>query len=106
MNKATALAEIENGRIALEPIYLRAGDVLIRDVRAIHRGTPNSTDEPRPMVVLGYSRRWLFRPEVSIRVPQATLERLSATARHMLRFNPVVQQLDDSGGEGYQSFAY
>ena len=32
---------------------------MIRDVRHIHRGTPNFTDTPRPMVVIGYSRRWL-----------------------------------------------
>lgn len=105
MEKAQALADIAEQRIALEPVYLRAGDVLIRDVRAIHRGTPNRTDEPRPMVVLGYSRRWLLRPEVSIQVPRATFERLSAAARHMLRFNPMVERLEQTG-EVYQSFAY
>ncbi len=39
---------------------MRPGDVMIRDVRALHRGTPNHTNEPRPMVVIGYSLRWLF----------------------------------------------
>jgi ectoine hydroxylase-related dioxygenase (phytanoyl-CoA dioxygenase family) len=106
MDKSAALADIEAGRIALEPVYMRAGDVLIRDVRAIHRGTPNRTGEPRPMVVLGYSRRWLLRPEVSIRVPRATYEQLSPAARHMLRFNPVVEHLDTEATEVYQSFAY
>jgi hypothetical protein len=106
MDKHTALQRISSGRIALEPVYLRAGDVLIRDVRAIHRGTPNRSSQPRPMVVLGYSRRWLLRPEVSIEVPRATFEQLSPAARHMLRFNPIVERLHERSSEAYQSFAY
>lgn len=31
---------------------------MIRDVRALHQGTPNNTAAPRPMVVIGYSRSW------------------------------------------------
>ena len=58
------------------------------------------------MVVLGYSRRWLLRPEVSIRVPRAALERFSERARYLLRFNPVVENIEDEGEEVYQSFAY
>ncbi|MCA1633861.1 MAG: phytanoyl-CoA dioxygenase, partial [Acidobacteria bacterium] len=86
---------------------MRLGDVLVRDVRGLHRGTPNRTREPRPMVVLGYSRRWLYRPEVSIRVPRAALETLSERARFLLRFNPVVDSPDEADAtEVYQSFAY
>ncbi|HEX8336467.1 MAG TPA: hypothetical protein VF621_07035, partial [Pyrinomonadaceae bacterium] len=64
------------------------------------------TDVPRPMVVVGYSRRWLFRPEVSVRVPRAALATLSERARFLLRFSPVVDSPDDGGEEVYQSFAY
>jgi ectoine hydroxylase-related dioxygenase (phytanoyl-CoA dioxygenase family) len=107
MSKEEGLRRIESGEIRLEPIIMRLGDVMIRDVRGLHRGTPNRTDVPRPMVVIGYSRRWLFRPEVSIRVPRAALDLLSARARHLLRFNPVVESLDDQPAtEVYQSFAY
>jgi ectoine hydroxylase-related dioxygenase (phytanoyl-CoA dioxygenase family) len=107
MSKEEGLSRIESGEIKLEPITMRLGDVMIRDVRGLHRGTPNRTNEPRPMVVLGYSRRWLFRPEVSIRVPRFLLDTLSARARHLLRFNPVVDSLDDQPQtEIYQSFAY
>lgn len=107
MSKEEGLSRIESGEIRLEPITLRLGDVMIRDVRALHRGTPNRTRTPRPMVVIGYSRRWLFRPEVSIRVPRSALASLSERARQLLRFNPVVESLDDdSGAEIYQSFAY
>ncbi|MDT7779255.1 MAG: hypothetical protein QOC99_1767 [Acidobacteriota bacterium] len=106
VSKEEGLRLIEAGEVRLEPLLMKAGDVLIRDVRGLHRGTPNRTLEPRPMVVLGYSRRWLFRPEVSIRVPRAALKGLSERARFLLRFNPVVESPDEGGEEVYQSFAY
>ncbi|HYY57464.1 MAG TPA: phytanoyl-CoA dioxygenase family protein [Pyrinomonadaceae bacterium] len=107
MTKEEGMRRIKSGEIKLEPIIMGLGDVMIRDVRGLHRGTPNRTRVPRPMVVIGYSRRWLFRPEVSIRVPRASLDALSERARHLLRFNPVVDSLDDQPStEVYQSFAY
>jgi hypothetical protein len=107
MPKEEGLRLIESGEIKLEPITMNLGDVMIRDVRSLHRGTPNRTDVPRPMVVIGYSRRWLFRPEVSIHVPRAMLETLSARARFLLRFNPIVDSPEDQPeAEIYQSFAY
>lgn len=106
MSREEGLKRLEAGEVALEPVLMRLGDVMIRDVRGLHRGTPNRSRTPRPMVVIGYSRRWLFRPEVSIRIPRATLDTLSKRARHLLRFNPIVESLDQSGNEIYQSFAY
>src|SRR5687768_10219355 len=107
LSKEEGLRQIESGARPLEPIMLKRGDVMIRDGRHLHRGTPNRTDEPRPMVVIGYSRRWLFRPEVSITIPRSTWDRLDKDARNLLRFNPVVESLDDAGsGERYQAFAY
>jgi hypothetical protein len=106
LSKEEGLRLVESGAVKLEPLLMRAGDVMIRDVRGLHRGTPNRTESPRPMVVLGYSRRWLLRPEVSIRVPRAALESLSERARSLLRFNPVVDSPDGGGEEVYQSFAY
>jgi Phytanoyl-CoA dioxygenase (PhyH) len=106
VSKEEGLRRIESGEVRLEALTMRAGDVMVRDVRGLHRGTPNRTGEPRTMVVLGYSRRWLLRPEVSIRVPRAALERLSERARYLLRFNPLVDEPDESGEEIYQAFAY
>jgi hypothetical protein len=106
LSKEEGLRLIEEGGARLEPLLMKAGDVMVRDVRGLHRGTPNRTEAARPMVVVGYSRRWLFRPEVSIRVPRAALETLSERARFLLRFNPVVDSPDDGGEEVYQSFAY
>lgn len=107
ISKEEGLRRWRRGEVSLEPITMKLGDVMIRDVRGLHRGTPNQTSEPRPMVVIGYSRRWLFRPEVSIQVPRAAFENLSVRARHLLRFNPIVESLDDLPEmERYQSFAY
>jgi hypothetical protein len=108
MAKHEAMRRIEAGEIRVEPVYMRAGDVMVRDVRGIHRGTPNTTDVPRPMVVLGFSRKWLFRPEVSIKVPRAALATLTPRARHLLRFNPIVDDLAAAmdAEEHYQAFAY
>lgn len=107
MSKEEGLQKVESGAIKLEKIIMKAGDLMIRDVRAIHRGTPNKTDQPRPMCVIGYSRRWLFRPEVSIRIPRESWKNLSKKAKHLLRFNPHVESLDEvDTREVYQAFAY
>jgi ectoine hydroxylase-related dioxygenase (phytanoyl-CoA dioxygenase family) len=107
MPKEDGLQMIESGKVALEAVCLRVGDVMIRDVRGLHRGTPNKTDEPRPMCVIGYSRKWLFRPEVSIIIPRAVWKNLSPRAQQMLRFNPIVESLEAAPPtEVYQAFAY
>jgi len=90
LSKADAQARLARGEAVLEPVLMQLGDVMIRDVRHLHRGTPNRTPEPRPMVVVGFSRKWLRRPEVSVRVPQSTWEMLSSAQRGLLRFEPVV----------------
>lgn len=107
ITKEEGLRRLESGEVQLEPITLNVGDVMIRDVRGLHRGTPNRTNIPRPMVVIGYSRRWLFRPEVSIQIPRAALDTLSDRARHLLRFNPIVESLEEKpAAEIYQAYAY
>ena len=80
---------------------------MIRDVRHLHRGTPNGTDVPRPMVVIGFSRAWLRRPEVSVRVPQSTWDRLDDAQRRLLRFETVVPDAEAAPvEERYRAFAY
>ncbi len=107
VSKAEALRMLDQGEVKLEAICLALGDVMIRDVRGLHRGTPNRTDQPRPMVVIGYSRKWLNRPEVSIRIPREEFGKLSERARKMLRFNPIVESVEVKPKEEvYQAFAY
>jgi hypothetical protein len=105
--KLEGLAKIESGEIPIESIEMKMGDVMVRDVRCLHRGTPNRTDTPRPMVVIGYSRKWLYRPEVHIDVPRSEFEKLSERAKHMLRFNPLIDELPKTPArETYKAFAY
>lgn len=107
MKKDHAMRLLEQGEIKLEPYPMNMGDVMIRDVRGLHRGTPNRTEEPRPMVVVGYSRRWLLRPEVSITIPDETWNALSDRAKRLLRYNPRVPVLpQEERPEAYQAFAY
>jgi len=106
MDKEKTLPRVESGEFPLESLPLAIGDVMFRDPRGLHRGTPNNTDEPRPMVVIGYSRKWFYRPEVSIDVPRAALDALPERAKRLLRFNPVVEKLEPYAGEIYQAFQY
>ena len=52
---AIGLQRLARGEVTLTPVEMQVGDVMIRAVRGLHRGTPNTTHEPRPMVVIGYS---------------------------------------------------
>jgi ectoine hydroxylase-related dioxygenase (phytanoyl-CoA dioxygenase family) len=107
LSKAERIMKMERGEINLETVTMKRGDVMIRDVRGLHRGTPNRTPIPRPMVVIGYSRKWLHRPEVSIEIPRATLGELSHRARRMLRYNPIVDVIQGQPkNETYDTFSY
>jgi len=107
-DKSIAIKRVEEKKMPIVAIQMKVGDVLVRDVRHIHRGTPNTTDVPRPMIVVGYSRRWLYRPEVNIRIPKEEFEKLTPFGKHLLRSNPVVADVKAAmaDGEIYQSFAY
>lgn len=107
MSRDEGMAKYNAGELKLETIEMKMGDVLIRDVRTLHRGTPNHTKTPRPMVVIGYSRSWLYRPEVNIQILREEHEKLTDKARHMLRHNPIVDKLDFTPrAESYTNFLY
>lgn len=103
-----ALARVARGEIPLVKACLGRGDVMIRDVRHVHRGTPNHSATPRPTVVIGYSRRWLHRPDVNIRIPADVLVGLPQRARRWLRHNPVFESRAEAerSEERYRTFAY
>lgn len=103
-----ARQQIESGEAQrnLVPLLMEPGDVMIRDVRALHRGTPNHTDEPRVMVVVGYNRVEHRRPQLRIHISADVHTRLSDRARQMLRLNPVVDSLEDANFEEKYSNLY
>lgn len=107
MSRQEGLKLYKEGKLNMEAVSLQMGDVMIRDVRTLHRGTPNHTRTPRPMVVLGYSRSWLNRTEVSIQIPQEEYEKLSDIAKNMLRNNPIVEEIDlTPKPESYTTFQF
>jgi hypothetical protein len=51
---------LEQQRQITEPLQpsVRCGSALIRDIRLWHRGMPNHTDTPRPMIAMIHWIRW------------------------------------------------
>ena len=58
------------GRMAEEmggqQLLASAGSVVIRDLRMWHRGTPNRSDGPRPMIAMVLNRAWYHHGTVEI----------------------------------------
>jgi ectoine hydroxylase-related dioxygenase (phytanoyl-CoA dioxygenase family) len=69
------------------PITLQIGDVLIRHPWALHRGSPNTTAGPRPVVSIRYVRRWYTDGSREIAsIPRSVWESLSVEQRAVMRF--------------------
>ena len=85
--KEQALAKINSGDIPLEPLFIEAGAVLIRDPRCLHRGSPNRTETPRVVAVIGCQRAWLLRNVVhdETPIPRQSWEMLSQREQKHLR---------------------
>jgi hypothetical protein len=98
------IAKVESGELPLEQFLAQPGDVSIRTPLALHRGTPNRTQAPRPVVVLGYVMHWLHTPKVELDIPRATYEAWPPETLRLLR-GDVVEQLGDRT-ETYVEFAY
>ena len=67
---------------------VRAGSVILRDLRCWHRGMPNTSDHVRPMLALVYERGWKKKPTLDI--PASTWESWPESARHIFRDNRIV----------------
>jgi hypothetical protein len=102
--REVALQKVASGEMPLEYCPMKRGDVSIRTPLALHRGTPNRSDRPRPMVVMGYVMHWLHTPQVDLNVPRAYYEQLPAEQQKLLRCN-VVDQLEEKP-ETYVNFKY
>ena len=60
LSKAEADEIVDSGQLQLNPLMMKAGDVMITDPRALHRGTPNRTDIPRPFIAIVHNRHWYY----------------------------------------------
>ena len=87
MPREEALRSVESAEVALQPVLLDQGDVLIRHPWALHRGTPNRTDMLRALLTIRYVRRWYADDsrEVSA-IPCAVWQSLTAAQQSIMRF--------------------
>ena len=92
--RAEANEAVASGRIPVESVLMEMGDVMVRTPFQLHAGSPNVTDRPRPMVVMGYTCSWLRTDNVSMQVPRGYHEGLSERARRLLRCEIVDTMVD------------
>jgi hypothetical protein len=87
MPRQQALRSVESGEIALQPVPLEVGDVLIRHPWALHRGTPNTTGIPRALATIRYVRRWYFDSSREVNpIPHAVWQSLTKEQQDVMRF--------------------
>ena len=99
------LAKIVKSEIPIEGFYMQPGDAMIRTPLALHRGTPNMTSQPRPMVVMGYVMHWLHTPKVDLTLQRDYYESLPEKTRELLRCE-VSDRLVTDKAETYVNFKY
>jgi ectoine hydroxylase-related dioxygenase (phytanoyl-CoA dioxygenase family) len=105
MAKAAAEAAVARGDIPIESMHMQMGDIAIRTPLALHRGSPNRTSRPRPMVVMGYVMHWLHTPKVDLTVPRAAYAELPPPLQTLLRCQQV-DALPAAPTESYVEFKY
>jgi len=82
-----SLRAIEAGAIPHRLVPLEIGDVLVRQPWALHRGTPNTTNMPRPLVTIRYVRRWYADGSRDVNaIPKAVWNSLTADQQRIMRF--------------------
>lgn len=87
LTKVERDSAITANRIAIEPVPLEIGDVLIRHPWALHRGTPNTTATPRPLATIRYVRRWYADASRDVEgMPRTMWESLTAEQQDAMRF--------------------
>lgn len=99
------LVKVRAGEIPMEQFHMQPGDVMMRSPLALHRGTPNCTPEPRPMIVMGYVMHWLHTHKVDLTLEQDYYNGLSPELQQLLRCN-TVERLSDNATETYVKFEY
>ncbi|MCA1604793.1 MAG: phytanoyl-CoA dioxygenase family protein [Acidobacteria bacterium] len=89
MPATEAFRAIESTEMEMQSIPLEIGDVLIRHPWALHRGTPNTTDIPRPLVTVRYVRRWYADNSREVNpIPLTVWRSLTTEQQSAMRFPP------------------
>jgi ectoine hydroxylase-related dioxygenase (phytanoyl-CoA dioxygenase family) len=76
---------------------VRAGSIVLRDLRTWHRGMPNNASYPRTMLAPVYTRGWLHAA-TQCEIPRAIWEAWPERVRQIFRGNPVVEEVPDLAG--------
>lgn len=93
MNREHALGAIVSRQVQSEAITLGVGDVLIRHPWALHRGTPNKTEVPRPLLTIRYVRRWYCDHSREVNaIPVAVWRSMDANQQAGMRFPVEMEQ--------------
>jgi hypothetical protein len=71
---------------------VRAGDLIVRDLRLWHRGMPNQTTAIRTMLAIVYNTPWFRQTAPPIQIPRASWEALSEHAQQIFSQNVVVDE--------------
>jgi hypothetical protein len=71
-------------------LNLKKGSMWVQDVRTLHRGTPNPSDQPRPELVVCYCRSW-FAIGHYVEMPQAAYDALSERGKKLLSRRHIVE---------------
>jgi len=91
MPRTEAKRAVDSGSATLLSVSLQLGDVLIRHPWTIHRGTPNTTDVPRPLATIRYVRRWYVDNSREVNpIPLEVWQSLTSEQQDKLRF-PIAQ---------------
>ena len=86
LSKAEGLARTEAGEFPLKSLLMNVGDVMIRDPRCLHRGSPNLTSTPRVMAGFGLVRYWYYRHHTDRHpIARSFWETLSEREHHLLQ---------------------
>lgn len=84
--KSEALVRVKAGKIPLESLLMDVGDVMVRDPRCLHRGSPNLTDIPRVLAGFSLVRPWYFRRHLDrYPIARSFWETLSEREKHLLQ---------------------
>lgn len=70
---------------------IKAGSIVVRDMRMWHRGMPNPSDMVRTMLAIVYGRDfWMTDPRMN-RIPRSTYDAFSEKSKRLFRFNPIIE---------------
>lgn len=82
-----ALQQITSGVLTPCTIPLEIGDILLRHPWALHRGAPNNTQAPRPLVTIRYVRRWYADDSREVNpIPAALWRTMTVEQQSIMRF--------------------